>query len=42
LSLAIGRFRITAPPLWLAVVLPLAFFAAAVVTQSVFGTNDAI
>ena len=29
-SISIGGFKITAPPLWLAVVLPLVYFAAAV------------
>jgi hypothetical protein len=32
----------TAPSLWLVVVLPLAYFAAAVASQAVFGTDDAI
>jgi integral membrane sensor domain MASE1 len=42
LSIASGSLRITAPPLWLAAALPLAFFAAAVASQAVFGTDDAI
>jgi two-component system, sensor histidine kinase len=37
-SIAFGRFRITAPPLWVAVVLPLSFFVAAALSISVFGT----
>jgi integral membrane sensor domain MASE1 len=41
-SIAFGGFRIIAPPLGLAVVLPLTYFAAAVASQAVFGTDDAI
>ncbi|MBV8661565.1 MAG: hypothetical protein JO107_00555, partial [Hyphomicrobiales bacterium] len=33
------RFEVTAPPLWLAVVLPLAYFLAAYASLSVFGAN---
>ena len=42
LPTAFGRFKITMPPLWVAVVLPLGYFAAAVASQAVFGTDDAI
>ena len=42
LSMPFGRFRITAPPLWVAVALPAAYFAAALASQSVFGANSAI
>ena len=34
-----GRLKLTAPPLWLAVVLPLGSFTAAVVSLSLFGPN---
>jgi HD-GYP domain-containing protein (c-di-GMP phosphodiesterase class II) len=37
-----SNFRITAPPLWLAVVLPLSFFAAATLSLSAFGANTPI
>jgi len=42
LSLTFGRLRDKAPPLWLAIVLPSAFFAAAVASQSAFGTDTPI
>src|ERR1700722_18079698 len=37
-----GRLKLTAPPLWLAVVLPIAYFTAAVVTVSLFTHNTPI
>jgi two-component system, sensor histidine kinase len=42
LSRFFSGFRITAPRLWVAVVLPLGFFAAAAASQSAFGTNTPI
>ena len=36
---AFGRLKLTAPPIWLAVVLPLAYFAAADISLSLFGAN---
>ena len=37
--LVFGHLKLTAPPLWLAVALPIAFFTAAVVTVSLFTHN---
>jgi signal transduction histidine kinase/ActR/RegA family two-component response regulator len=37
-----GRLKLTAPPLWLAVVLPLGYFTAAVVTVSLLTHNTPI
>ena len=42
LSTAFGRFRITAPPIWLAVLLPLAFFTFAALSFAAFGTNTPV
>jgi two-component system, sensor histidine kinase len=42
LSIAFGRFKITTPPLWVAVVLPLSFFVASVLSISAFGTDTPI
>ena len=42
LSRVFNGLRITAPPLWIAVALPLGFFAAAVASESAFGTNPPI
>ena len=42
LSRFFSGFRITAPPLWVAVALPLGYFAAAVASQSAFGTDTPI
>jgi two-component system, sensor histidine kinase len=42
LSRVFNGLRITAPPLWIAVALPLWFFAAAVASESAFGTNPPI
>ena len=40
LSRTFGGLKITVPPVWLVVVLPLAFFGAAVASQAAFGTAD--
>ena len=40
--MAVGGFKITAPPLWLAVALPLCSFTAAVLSISAFGANTPI
>ena len=40
--LVFGHLKLTAPPLWLAVALPIAFFTAAVVTVSLFTHNTPI
>ena len=37
-----GRLDITAPPLWLIVAMPLGYFAAAVLSIAVFGTNTPV
>ena len=42
LSMAVGGFKITAPPLWLVVALPLCSFTAAVLSISAFGANTPI
>ena len=42
LSRIFSGLRITAPPLWVAVALPLGFFAAALASESAFGTNTPI
>ena len=42
LSRVFSGLRITAPPLWVAVALPLGFFAAALASESAFGTNTPI
>jgi integral membrane sensor domain MASE1 len=42
LSRVFSGLRITAPPLWVAVALPLGFFAAAVASISAFGTDTPI
>ena len=34
-----GHLKLTAPPLWLVVVLPLAYFTAAYISLSLFGAN---
>jgi signal transduction histidine kinase/DNA-binding response OmpR family regulator len=41
-SIAFGRFGVTSPPLWVAVVLPLSFFVTATLFISVFGANPPI
>ena len=38
-SLSVGGFRITAPPLWLAVALPLSYGAASALLLAAFGDN---
>ena len=40
--LVFGHLKLTAPPLWLAVALPIAYFTAAVVTVSLFTHNTPI
>jgi integral membrane sensor domain MASE1 len=40
--LLFGHLKLTAPPLWLAVALPIAYFTAAVVTVSLFTHNTPI
>jgi signal transduction histidine kinase len=42
LSVALNRFRIDVPPLWLVVVLPMGYFAAAWVSISHFGVDTPI
>ena len=41
-SISVGGFRITAPPLWLGVALPLSYFTAAALSTSAFGTPPPI
>ena len=41
-SISIGGFKIAAPPLWLAGLLPSAYFAAALLSISAFGANTPI
>ena len=35
-----GHLKLTVPPLWLVVVLPLAYFTAAYISLSLFGANS--